>query len=270
MINPRNICISAAAGFFLSFIICLVSHVHFPQAIIRPFIFAFLFALLCVAVTYLYNTFLSNPAEDSAPGEQSSDENTSKPVTGGLVNIVVDDSTLKDDSDAPKFSVSSVNVFDKNSLARPSSQVKKTVAPPPSVSSLSPKTEVPEQKSENAFVSSDLTSITAKAESSKVNAAAVPSAPAPQSSSPEVLNLEEEQGEKTAAGEELDELPDIGSIDMSASSSSKSSDVIEDSDFATSGTKAVSQAASSVTDTSSQNIDAMAQAIKTLLAKDKQ
>ena len=93
MINPKNIAVSACVGFFLSFFIGLVSDVRFSHVILRAFIFALVFAALCVGISFIYQKFLSN---EGASFSVEQDPSAAK-TAGSVVNIVVDDSALVDD-----------------------------------------------------------------------------------------------------------------------------------------------------------------------------
>lgn len=297
MVNPKYICISAAVGFVLSFVIGLFSGVAFLHLIIRALIYAAVFALLSIAISYLSRTFLvPEPSLDS----QQNDENqsSSKKQSGNFVNIVVDDSTLRDDSSAPKFSVTNPNLFgddvlseskktndsksfdtkvqssassDANKDASPkndlNSNVKQSVEPKSSniknkaASSLSGKKS--EKNGQNGFVSADLSSLTSTSlsksgssenESDKTENKNTTSP----SSSEDIVSHYENQNDN-----EIDDLPDIGGLDISSSSSND--DIIEDTDFASEGASPSSVAAS---DNGGQNVDTMAQAIRTMLAKD--
>lgn len=297
MINPKNICISAAVGFLLSFVIGLLFGVSFLHVIIRAVFFAALFAALYAGITYLYKTFLSGSFSFEADNAPSSDGNSPKPSSGGIVNIVVDDSTLKDDSTAPKFSVTDDNIFKDEALARQdSSPVSKNQyqkngqeanpskpaekAEPVFVPEAKPAEPEKSQKQGAEFVASDLSSMTSPA-AAQADSKAEPgpeTETADTKASADAKSLADEKETKASDdenetqnvddSEDIDELPDIGGIDFSSNPSSldsSSDSVIEDSEFATEGSPRPSAAAA---DTGGQNIDTMAQAIRTLLAKD--
>lgn len=299
MVNPKYICISAAVGFVLSFVIGLFSSVAFLHLIIRALIYAAVFAVLSIAINYLSKTFLSSDQSfDSPQSDESS--SSSKNSSGNLVNIVVDDSTLRDDSSAPKFSVTNPNIFGDDAfnsekkqenhsenISSPSlsSPVKnytdeKTQNPPEAKSYSKSADEKNEPKEKNAdssgFVSADLRSITSGASE---NAATLENANTASTdgnddnetkiSSGSSENLSDSENDSEAKDgsddDEIDDLPDIGGIDISSSLSS-SDDVIEDTDFATEGTSKSSAASAS---TEGKDADTMAQAIRTMLAEDK-
>lgn len=288
MINPKNICISAAVGFVLSFVIGLLFGVNFLHILLRAVFFAVLFAALFAGISCLYKSFLSDSFSSENESAQASDGNSSKLSSGGIVNIVVDDSTLKDDSTAPKFAVTDDSIFKDAALARkdsspaPKNQYQKNVNDEISsrpaekaerVSSPEPEVKKKNQEQGAVFVASDLSAITSPSARSEPKAEA---APKTVDAGGEVLSGgkeaqvsdEEKEPQSVYDGEDIDELPDIGGIDFSsnpASLDSSSDSVIEDSEFATEGSPRPSAAAA---DTGGQNIDNMAQAIRTLLAKD--
>lgn len=326
MINPKNTCIAAAVGFVLSFIVGAVSEVAFLYVILRAFIFAAVFAVVSVGISYLYKNFLSDdqPLDSSSSGESSSSKNSS----GGFVNIVVDDSTLRDDSSAPKFSVTNPNVFGDESLGEKNNEeISNSASNPPEASvedagdvriqdkpkiqpevnnpalnqnvsvqkSSSEKTEPKQAKKSTSqneksgansgeFVSADLSQLTSnsshkndaktsvKSEKSAQNMESRPSAQKlPENSASQQAENQNQDLNENDDEDEIDELPDISGIDLSApkfgNDGIDGDDIIEDSEFASEGAPSASAAAGS---TGGQDINTMAQAIRTLLAKDKE
>lgn len=273
MINPKNICISAAVGFVLSFIIGCVSGVAFLHIVIRALIFAAVFAAMSIGFTYIYKTFLSDD-QNADSLKSDNDSSSEKQSPGGLVNIVVDDSTLRDDSSSPKFSVTNPNVFNDDTVdeSKSESNDKKVNsslnAASSDISDVNQKNDSKAQisknpaankaekldNSQNGFVAKDLGSITSKSKDS-----------AQVSSDNDAENASSSNLDNQDVSESIDDLPDIGNVEFSDSSSSDSS-VIEDSDFAEEGTSASHSDAAA--DTGGQNVDTMAQAIRTMLAKD--
>ena len=261
MINPKNICISACIGFFMSFLIGLFSDVHFSVVILRAFLFAVLFAGLCVAISILYQKFLSI---DNGGFAADSDGMGAKTQSGGVVNIVVGDSNLPDEELAPKFTV-------LNNHSGLTANNENLSAGSKNVSMEQASYAAPTEASSNVVS-------TAPAESLQEN----PSAPSGGESSFKPVSLgevsqnsetaaapaEEKHGASGAAsGEQLDELPDISDMQTSSSDvaseldSPESGEIISDSEFATGGSKMKEQPVSGDT-------AVMAKAIQTLLAKD--
>ncbi len=278
MINPKNICISAVIGFVLSFFIGLISGVNILHLLIRAVIFAAVFAALAAGITYVFNSFLSGDLVSDSGTAVSSD---SKLSSGSVVNIVVDDSTLKDDTSSPKFSVVDPSVLDAESLVEKNKKSSVEKKDPPKVQPVKAESNVTEKNAEkskpvvqpenetsdskkansaSAFVPADLNSIAGGAN----NISASDSAPA-DSSGKETHSESVPQNEDGNVDEEsIAELPDIGSVDFDDSSASSAS-VITDSDFATGGSSVLSASAGNV---GSQDAATMAKAIATLLAKD--
>ncbi|MCR4822277.1 MAG: DMT family transporter [Treponema sp.] len=251
MINPKYIGISSLVGFFLSFFIGLISGVHFGQILLRALIFAVIFAGLYLGITFLYQKFLS------IDNSVSEGESNPAPAAGGVVNIVVDDSNLPDDSMAPKFTV----LNNKGDFARESdssSDLKKDSAENkavPGVDSFPDQGKEPQSSEKPAFKSVSL------ADGIKANdvQGAVPSSA--------VAGAGEAVSSSTLSQEEkLDELPDISNMSMDEDENQDESydsadEVVSDTEFASGGSSMKEQPISG--DTS-----VMAKAIQTLLAKD--
>lgn len=294
MINPKYICISAVVGFVLSFAIGLISGVAFLHLIIRALIFAAVFAALAIGISYLNSNFLSSEL-NSDPLKNDIETPSEKQSSGNLVNIVVDDSTLRDDSSAPKFSVTNPNVFGDDVLNESNSETKieksnpaaeKIPNEPPAekkavpnahqTKNVVPEKEEPKKEPEikndssknNGFVAKNLENITSKSANKEQPKVAPVKTDANKEESSNVEN-EAAGAESTDDADSIDDLPDIGSIDLSDSPSEDSS-IIEDSDFASEGTPSSSLAAesSNVASAGGQDVNTMAQAIRTLLAKD--
>ena len=262
MINPKNICISACIGFFISFLIGLFSDVHFSVVILRAFLCALGFALLCVGITFLYQKFLSI---DTGGFAAESDPVAAKAQSGGVVNIVVGDSSLPDEELAPKFTVLN-NHSDLNKNSESLSAASNTLSeeepssaspgqPEPLAAGPAPHAEraqdnpAPSVAADNSFKPVSLGQVSHNPEPD------APSARAAAASS---------DGNST---EQLDELPDISdmqtdSSDLASELDSPGTDeIVSDTEFATGGSKMKEQPISGDT-------TVMAKAIQTLLAKD--
>ena len=289
MINPKNICISAVVGFVLSFFIGLISGVNILHLLIRAVIFAAVFAALSAGITYVYKSFLSDGSVSDSDSVVSSE---SKPAAGSVVNIVVDDSTLKDDGSSPKFSVTNSSVLDGESLVendRKSSDEKsgfskvqasaqskgnaaaeKTESFEPAIQSKNEKSDsnsVSEAKSSGnsagGFVPAGLNTITGGGKKVSDSNAVQSAISEEKKEAESALQTEAD----TSDEESIDNLPDIGGVDFDGSSASSDS-VITDSDFATGGSPVPSVAAGNVGSAGNQDAATMAKAIATLLAKD--
>ena len=266
MINPKNLCISACIGFFLSFFIGLISDVRFSRVLMRAFLFALIFALLCIGITFLYQKFLSNDnggfSADAEPAPQR--------TAGGVVNIVVDDSNLADDGMSPKFTVLNNHTglsenaqSGQETPAGTDSEVKVNPSPEAAASHTEPKT---------GESSVPLSEPLAQEEKSSFKPVALGDVAGGASASPAAVQASSPQPSQTAssvsAGEEqLDELPDVNSMSLddageAAPGSFNGSDEVEtDTEFSRGGKSMKEQPISG--DTS-----VMAKAIQTLLSKD--
>ena len=280
MINPKNISICSAIGFFLSFFIGLVSPgVSFSHVLLRAVLCALLFAALCVGISFIYQKFLA--AESNSFGVES-DQNAQK-TAGGVVNIVVDDSNLTDDGMAPKFTVLSNRAapspaVSSQSNLSPASSEAPAAAPEQSAPLSEPASPAPEPNAEpvhsaapdsasssspqeSSFKPASLASVTQKADAVQGSDAPVSSQAAPSES------LASGSGGADGAAEQLDELPDIGSMDdvgsveTASDLSSAAEEVVTDTEFSTGGAHLKEQPISGDT-------NVMAKAIQTLLAKD--
>ena len=258
MINPKNICISACIGFFLSFLIGLFSDgVSFSAVILRALLYGLGFAVLCVGITFLYQKFLST---DNGGFVSEPDVSASKSTSGNVVNIVIDDSNLPDEDMSPKFTVSNTHSdLNKKREEPPLSSAGVSVASP---SVQQPAAAVPVSSAE--AVPAGTVEKSAPASSSE-NTAFKPvnlgeTAPKTESSHAEPASPENAQSES------LDELPDMSEMptateDVASELDSPVDEIVTDSEFASGGAKIKEQPVSGDTAT-------MAKAIQTLLAKD--
>lgn len=287
MINPKFVCISAAVGFVLSCIIGLFAGIGFFHAVLRAVIFAAVFALIAVAAIYLYSKFLSDVQTDSAPCATSDADETKTQKTGGLVDITLDEGSLPDDEQGPQFYVGN------NRAALGSEDLTdKSVKREKSEDFAEKTDEVRHHDVRLHATDQNVTAVSSAGENRQNEgiesidpADAVPAddksfVPVDFSQAPKVtesvsavqiddnMNGKEDsnQGEKE---ENLDDLPDIGELDPDNKKSSND-DIISDSDFASTGSsEGKSVNFPSGKNAKEQNTAVMAQAIKTLLAKDK-
>lgn len=255
MINPKNICVSACIGFFLSFLIGLFSDVNFSAVLLRALLFGLLFAALCVGISFLFQKFL---AADNGGFSPEPDSPLSRAATGNVVNIVIDDSNLPDEDMAPKFTVSETH-----------SNLHKNKTPP----------AAPKEGGafESAAVQAAASSEPSSAEPAISEPVAAPSAESVSSSSAanaafkpvslgDVTQKTDSAPVSSETAQPLDELPDISdmpttSSDVASELDSPAEEIVSDSEFATGGAKMKEQPVSGDT-------AVMAKAIQTLLAKD--
>lgn len=256
MVNPKIISISGCIGFGMSLLTGLISGVTIGFVVLRALIFAVVLAVLSVLISFVYEKFLSESSKSNVAVESEPAEN--KVATGGVVNIVVDDSSLSDDGQGPKFSVSAnakntVGNFDDVKKVEP---VEAPAAQTPEVEkTVSPQDGNESKGTSDSFKPAGLSTITSGSAES----------PAVVSDTSAAQNNSQTGGASTASSaspeEALDVLPEIGGFELDGKNNAGSG-VIGDSDFASSGSSASS-------DTSGgKDTNTMAMAIRTLLAKD--
>lgn len=262
MFNPKNLATSAAVGFVLSFLICVVSTHKFGVALLRGCIFALVFAALDFAIEFVYAQFLddsqgSDSLEEKKPAQKSAGR------SGSLVDITIDDENLTEDDQAPSFAVSA-NASGSVPYGKPpviedspvvSSEPAVTAGAAPVQNSVSAPDAPVAEKSEFKPVQ-----LGQKIE----NVTPVNSTPEPASTSRKA----QAAAEREASMREIDSLPDIGGISDDSGSASEP-EVIDNSEFAREG-QSVS-APSPLVDSSDvvkQDTKIIASAIRTILKKD--
>ena len=257
MINPKNICVSACIGFFLSFLIGLFSDVHFSVVVLRALLFGVVFAVLCVGISILYQKFLS---ADNGGFVSDSELSSPKSATGGVVNIVVDDSNLPDEETSPKFTVLNNHTALDNEIKKTSVRDEPSTDSTPVISSAPVTSSESEEKT--SFKPVSLGEVDSNSNSAKtVSSSNITENSSSKSASSDVAVSDAQEQEQ------LDELPDISNMAVEASGDvasdldSPTDEIVSDSEFATGGAKMKEQPVSGDT-------AVMAKAIQTLLAKD--
>lgn len=232
MINPKVICISAATGFVLSFLVGIIAGVSIGIVLLRALVFALICGLLGYVVSFVFRTFLKIEGEMRV-------ETSSEAHTGSLVDISVGDEPLAEEDGGPDFYVNAEVIPEKKSET---------------VDNLAETNE--EIIEEPAVVSAPKPQVQPQATSSSEN---------PENTfRPVELGKPVGVGNTEISSDEIDVLPDIG--DFSSGISSVKNEVLENTDFALEGsTESVSapKAGAGVMDT-----ETIAKAIKTALSKD--
>ncbi|OJF77644.1 MAG: hypothetical protein BKP49_01310 [Treponema sp. CETP13] len=244
MYNLKLTAYAAGTGFILSILAGLIGGVSFGVLILRACITGLLFAGLAIGGYALYKKYL---LEDRS--NFSFDTENDSVQEGQHVNIVLDDEPLPDEASAPEF-----NINDSDTV-KP--LVKDNDVEDAQVIS---KEEVTEDKdfkaaSLNAVAKSSDTTEESKSTES-MDQSVQPTVPVSHTDSPESVSG-------------VGDLPDIDSLLTDIDTDSKDSDssnIIEDSDFATTG-KAQKQFDSNNEDVSA-NAAEMAKAIRSVLAND--
>lgn len=266
MVDPKKLSSFAAVGFVLSFLFGLFSGVGFLHILLRAVIFAAVFAVLSILISFLEEKFLSLPQDLSI----SEGESSARPVTGGSVNITIDDDSLPDDDQGPQFTVSENRPSLGSEQLRSDSQ-RAPVQPQRPVQTKS-------EDLESVRMASEAPSAPPAEESVSESSVASPmqSVPAQESPAFQPVNLAQRESSSSPQNEsdggqlkELSDLPDIGSVSADSPVLTAGSEVISDSEFASEG-QPVSPAKSFADGSSitTQNASVMAQAIRTILAKE--
>ena len=274
MINVKSVSISAATGFILSFLVGIICRNAFLSVLLRAFISALVFSAVAAGSSFLYSKFLS---ADGVPSEPSSRPQSR---TSGQVDLVIDDDPLEEEENGPKFFVEN-NRSALQSDAKPSAPEK-----------VDPDEDVTEEIAEEAAGASDLAPV--EPVESVVSSSAAPVNPVPVAE-PEItappkamdavpkndaaftpVNLAASAPQVSASPEgapadeqlpEVDSLPDIEDLDT-GKKDGEIGDIINDSEFATSGKSSGGAQFPDGQTASTQNADVMAQAIRTILSKD--
>ncbi|WP_443740546.1 hypothetical protein [Treponema berlinense] len=275
MMNKKIIGFVAVCGFVLSFLTGMIAKNPVPAILLRSLIFAAVFSVLSFAISFLFSKFL---ADDSKGVSFEPDSPQSKQQkTGDNVNIVITDEGLEDDESSPKFFVENnrpglsgndSKKIQQEEKKQDSSDEKSLVEEKPSSEIKNSASEVKKESQKAEFVSAGLENL------GKANSA-------PQNSSensilkkdiPSNVGDSENKVNAFADGssiENIDELPEIEDLSDDVKNNS-SGDIINDSDFASSGRNGFGGTVfSGGTESGSQNADVMAQAVRTLLEKDK-
>lgn len=274
MINVKSVSISAATGFILSFLVGIICRNAFFSVLLRAFISALVFSAVAAGSSFLYSKFLS---QDGTPSEPSSRPQSR---TSGQVDLVIDDDPLEEEENGPKFFVEN-NRSALQSDAKPSATEK-----------VDPDEDVTEEIAEEAAGVSDSTPVepvesVVSSSAAPVNPVTVaePEVTAPPKAMDAVpkndaaftpVNLAASAPQVSASPEgapadeqlpEVDSLPDIEDLDT-GKKDGEIGDIINDSEFATSGKSSGGAQFPDGQTASTQNADVMAQAIRTILSKD--
>lgn len=260
MIRLKYIFLSAGPAFVLSFLISIFSTGKFGTSLIRAVVFALVFACIAVVALILSDRFLQvegeAPAVDAAVPRRSA---------GSQVDLIIDDESLTDEGDGPKFSVSSnMKPVDQGKI-----HTTQTVQPSASEtagaevrqpSAVAPGVSAPVQDAPSGVPSGPEPSDAASLSAEAVPVEAVPAGN---------VTPDARKTERVAQMKEIDELPEIDSFGSSASSG-PAENLVRDSDFAREGV-AEDSGSFSVVDgelAKDHDTETMAKAIRTLLKRE--
>ena len=259
----KNILYPAVSGFVLSFLITLIATRHILLALFRGALWAAGFAALAAGISFLYEKFLSEGL-----GSDSLSENQSRPVTGNVVDITISDEELTPDDSGPRFDVSGeraaplsaaqTRLSDMSETEALMARRTETVTAPRATEHRVAQSSAPESKAATA---------------SEPLASAKPDAGSKEPATFTPVNLAGQPvsaSQSSGAAEDidnLDELPEIGELNLVGSGSSS---VEETSEFAEEG-EAPSSSRVQFADGSSpasHDAETMAKAIRTLLKRE--
>lgn len=232
MTKPNFIIIPVCVGFFLSFIVGLISNVAFGVVLLRALIFAVLFGVLGFGVGIVFQRFLLDSSDLEGGGEVSAG-----PRQGSVVDLSIGDEPLEEDENGPDFYVRK-DISSSDHMKHPAQSSGSPSESPGSVSH-----PITEQESASTVAPKDQFKPISLGTSSQG----------------------ESQGNATGGPGDDDILPEIGDLSMIAS---KDEDIVPSvgMDLPIANGMETSQGRSNVgTSSDSQTI---AQAIRTVLARD--
>ena len=263
MLTPKKIAIPAAVGFVISFVISLIFTHSLFWSLIRGLIFGVVFALLFLLVDFLFSTFL----------EQASDVEVSsakKPSSlGNKVDIVISDEDLTDDGENLRFSVNNnKKILDDQTLKE--SDAKADVLLDDAGAAMQ---NAPDSEKESFLQSAKETAATAatvaaaKQDENKPSfvASSIAEVTSPGASSSASASSD------GGAVDGIDSLPDLSGFDALTGDVEDSSDVIDDTEFASRGVSSPASRGSTFSDgtkAADHDTETLAKAISTILKRD--
>ncbi len=271
----KSVIMTACAAFVLSFLIALISRAGMPRSLFRAVISAVIFGAVSCLIQFLYGKFLSDVASGTSDSEVVED---AKPVTGSLVNLVVNDEELEEEEGSPQFSVDGgsriLSGDDMKPLQMPRPAAGGSYGKTPlddigrndgnNIATVAAKTVIPDPapsaSEKTGFKPVNLADATSLAGTAAVQEKSqVVEQPVSQFVPTKFSGMNEEQ---------LDELPDVSELGILPGKNND--DVIKDSDFATEGrnSAALKAAFGDGIKTESKDTALMAEAIRTVLAKE--
>ena len=273
MNNPKAVIVSAVCGFVLSFLAGLISHVTFGMILIRAALFAAVFVAVSVLVSYLYKHFLADDDVDNL-NQPSTHEKTAGPKPGSVVDITIDDAEIPQDENGPQFFVGKNHDmlrsgdFETVQKHMPAPKEKEPVREEgvPVKNGTDSRSFENLSDTENSSVKTGFVPVTLGTPITNVS-------DSDSSEKNDSVIAKDSVDTMDAPVEDLDELPDISELISDSNETIPDEDkVISDSDFALHGEKTSQTSPSVNTGKPAETKDAavMAQAIRTILAKDEQ
>lgn len=111
--NVKAGAIVGGGAFVLSFFAGLFARNAFVTVFIRALVFAFIFCGLYFLISFLFSKFLS---EMSSQDLADKDEQPKVPLTGGKVDLVIQDENLENEETGPKFVLKDGKSFDEEEI----------------------------------------------------------------------------------------------------------------------------------------------------------
>lgn len=295
MFNIKNIIIGASVGFVLSFIIGLFSSVAFGFVILRAFIFAIVGAALGFGCSFLFDKFLKDAVsvDVSVSNAQKSGSSAERKTIGGLVDITVEEGSLDEDVNGPKFVVGNnekITQKEPETESRPSDEeIRKVESSIPALASVEEVVDMAVSKADGTNIEEKPPSesvapivqngseksaepVSDKIKNQESGGAGEGFQPMNMAQSAPKIDKIERAGKGSVPksdGGQLDMLPDIGDVYL-GSKKKENSDIINDSEFASDGqTERETIMFPNGESAADKNTNEMAMAIRTILAKDK-
>ncbi|WP_296668884.1 MULTISPECIES: hypothetical protein [unclassified Treponema] len=273
MMNKKIIGFAAVCGFVLSFLTGMIAKNPVLAILLRSLIFAAVFSVLSFSISFLFSKFLANDSKGVSLETDSSQNSpqSKQQKSGDNVNIVITDDGLEDDESSPKFFVENnrpglSGKDSKNFQTEEKSLTEEKSSSETKNSVSGTKKEGESKKAE--FISAgreNLGKANSDLQNSSENSILKKDVPSNAGDSENKINAFADG----SSIENIDELPEIEDLSDDVKNNS-SGDIINDSDFASSGGNGFAGAVfSGGTESVSQNADVMAQAVRTLLEKDK-
>lgn len=270
MINPKYIGIAATVGFVLSFLIGIFSGISFGLLLLRALICAAIFAAVGAGGSFLYQKFLSDGQSESVSDvSDASAEKASR--VGGIVDIKIGDESLPEDEGGPRFNVSGTRPALRSvglASVAPQAPVNKP-EPAPEPEPLSSETVHPLASGQEAEAPVQKDSQPAFQPMNLVQATKSSDQPLPETAVEDESPANASGAATPSASDGLEELPDISAFSggEEADVTADDEDVVRDSEFAMGDEPRSSRSSSGERPAMEQSASVMAQAIRTILAK---
>lgn len=272
MINPKYIGIAATVGFVLSFLIGIFSGISFGLLLLRALICAAIFAAVGAGGSFLYQKFLSDGQSESVSDvSDASAEKASR--VGGIVDIKIGDESLPEDEEGPRFNVSGTRPALRSvglaSVAPQAPVNKPEPTPTPAPEPLSSETVQPLASGQEAEAPVQKDSQPAFQPMNLVQATKSSDQPLPETAVEDGSPANASGAATPSASDGLEELPDISAFSggEEADVTADDEDVVRDSEFAMGDEPRSSRSSSGERPAMEQSASVMAQAIRTILAK---